>query len=163
MEAAILQRVDPAPEAQPETSGRFPTRSAVALYLTIPWLEMHDLPVMESFPAEAPSGAHYCVVHLPATGFPWQAGANVCLEDGEDTDGYRALHDLPYIRDADEVILRDAWGREYDYRVSETMFAGPHDARATLPMPGRDLVSLQTLFPSPVSGYRFVARADRVS
>ena len=46
---------------------RFPPRSTTALYLAVPWLEIH---MMESIlPARAFSEAARCVVHLPDTGF----------------------------------------------------------------------------------------------
>ena len=66
MTAAIPRGVDSAPEA----SSRFPTQSTTALYLAVPWLEIHNLPVMESLlPARAFFEAAPCVVHLPDTGF----------------------------------------------------------------------------------------------
>jgi hypothetical protein len=63
MTAVIPWGVDPAPEA----SSRFPPRSTTALYLAVPWLEIH---MMESIlPARAFSEAARCAVHLPDTGF----------------------------------------------------------------------------------------------
>jgi hypothetical protein len=44
MTVVILRGVGSAPEA----SSRFPTRSTTALYLAVPWLEIHNLPIMES-------------------------------------------------------------------------------------------------------------------
>ena len=66
MTTLILRGVDSAPEA----SSRFPTRYTTALYRVFPWLEIHNLPNMESLvPARAFFEAACCVVHLPDTGF----------------------------------------------------------------------------------------------
>jgi hypothetical protein len=159
MYAAVSERSGALPEPLLRPDLRLPVRTTTALYLTVPWLEIHDLPVAGAVlpPAER------CVVHLPDTGFPWQPGANVCLEDA---GGRHALHDLPSIREGDAVVLRDMGGREYGYRVTETLTASPRDAaalsRLRAPMPGRDLLSLQTLVPATEPGTLFVARADRV-
>jgi hypothetical protein len=65
MTAVMLRGLDSAPEASP----RFSTRSTTALYLAVPWLEIHNLPMMESFHRGAFFEAARCAVHLPDTSF----------------------------------------------------------------------------------------------
>ena len=124
--AQTPQEAGTCPEARPERSGRVATRTTTELYLTVPWLEIHDLPITESFSPEAEDR----VVHLPGTGFPWQPGANVCLGDGDGTPGHHVPHDLPSIREGDEVILEGSGGKEYVHRVGETLIGCRFVARA---------------------------------
>jgi sortase A len=81
------------------------------------------------------------------------------------------------MQQGDEIFLADTLGRVYGYRVSEVRAVTPNDSWITRPVPGKDVVSLQTctenlddwwtIGPSlmssgPESG-RFVAQAERVS
>ncbi len=68
------------------------------------------------------------------------------------------------------MILEDANGTAYRYRISEFLQVGPDDTWVTEPAEGRDVVSLQTCTEAfndfmtlgPNWEVRFIARADRV-
>lgn len=115
------------------------------LYLSIPKIGLHDVPVYNSVdPAKLDEGA----VHVPATGFPWQKGANVYIAGHRlgypNTGSLYLFYHLPQLTDGDEVILKDSAGREYVYRVVRKETVGPENVQVMNPVPGKSLVTLQT-------------------
>ncbi len=147
------------------------------LSLTVPKLGVNGHTVRNDSSEEALSlGA----IKLPETGFPWQEGANTYIAGHRigypwNESNYQ-LYNLPSMQKGDEVVLTDANGTIYEYRVSEIFAVSPDDTWVADPIPGRDVVSLQTctetpddwwtIGPSlmesgPESG-RLVVRADRV-
>ena len=59
----------------------------------------------------------------------------------------------------DEVFVTDADGTEYTYRVFEEFVTGPSDLSVTKPLPGKNIVSLQTCT-LPDYSERLVVRAE---
>jgi LPXTG-site transpeptidase (sortase) family protein len=148
-------------------------------YLTVPKLGVYSHTVQNDSSEEAlAQGA----IKVPGTGFPWEEKDTNTYIAGHrigwpGTESDYQFYDLPLMQQGDEVILEDSEGRVYTYRVTEIFAVSPSDTWVAEPIPGRDVVSLQTctetpndwwtIGPSlyaggPESG-RLVVRADRVS
>jgi sortase A len=155
--------------AQREAPTAIPTDTA--MYLTIPAIGLHDVLVLDgTSEAVLSQGAG----HVPGTGFPWIEGSNTYLAAHRlgypGTGSDHVFYDLPALAIGDEVFLTDSLGQQYTYRVSEVLEVSPYDLSVTGPVPGRDIVSLQTCIenygdywtPGPNWLARYVVRADRV-
>lgn len=113
-------------------------------------------------------------------GYPWEKEDNTYIAGHRigfpGTGSDHIFYNLPLMARGDEIILTDANGREYTYRVSEVFAVSPSDSWVMDPIEGRDVISLQTctenpndwwtMGPSlfgggPESG-RLVVRADKV-
>ncbi len=148
-------------------------------YLTVPRLGVYGHTVRNDSSEEAlATGA----IKVPQTGFPWEEGDTNTYIAGHrigwpGTESDYQFYDLPLMQQGDEVLLEDSEGRAYKYRVTEIFAVSPSDTWVAEPIPGRDVVSLQTctetpddwwtIGPSlygggPESG-RLVVRADRVA
>lgn len=128
-----------------ERVGRTPAPDDKTLYLTVPTLGVYGHTVRNNDSAAAlDQGA----IKLPSTGFPWQKGANTYIAGHRigyrDTESYYQFYDLPNMRKGDEVILEDSNGAKYVYRVTKIFAVTPQDNWVTDPVPGKDMVTLQT-------------------
>ena len=124
--------------------------------------------------AEVPSGQgddeeklkHYTAMHLEGTGFPWEAGANVYLAGHRlgypGTPSFLAFYDLDKLENGDEVIVTDADGNEYTYRVFKSDSVGPTDLSVTEPVEGKDVLTLQTCT-LPDYAQRLIVQAEKVA
>jgi sortase A len=87
-------------------------------------------------------------VHLLYTGFPWEEVANVYLaghvEGYEGTPSYNAFAGLDTLENGDEIVVTDANGKEYTYEVFEKVQVAPTAVEYLDPIPGRNIVTLQT-------------------
>lgn len=115
------------------------------LYLTVPTLGVYGHTVKNDKSAAAlDEGA----IKLPSTGFPWQEGANTYIAGHRvgyrGTESYYQFYDLPNMQKGDEVILEDSEGRQYVYSVTRIFAVTPQDNWVTAPVPGKDMVTLQT-------------------
>ncbi len=163
--------------AEKEEEAAPPPPEDPTLSLTVPKLGVYGHTVRNDSSEEA---LNLGAIKLPQTGFPWQEGANTYIAGHRIgwpwNETYYQLFDLPSMQKGDEVLLTDANGTAYEYRVSEMFAVSPDDTWVTEPIPGRDVVSLQTctetpddwwtIGPSlmesgPESG-RLIVRADRV-
>lgn len=142
------------------------------LYLTVPKLGIYDHTVRNDNSEEA---LDLGAIKLPYTGFPWQRGDTntymACHRLGwPDTESYNQCLDLPSMQEGDQIILKDANGTVYEYRVVETLTVGPDDTWVTDPVAGKNMVSLQTCIEAPGDllslgpswSARFVVRAERI-
>ena len=142
------------------------------LHLTVPRLGLYGHTVRNDDSEEA---LDLGAIKLPYTGFPWQK---------EDTNTYIACHrlgwsgtesdnqclNLPSMQGGDKIFLEDANDKVYEYRVVETLAVDPDDTWVTVPVAGKDMVSLQTCIEAPDDlltlgpdwAARFVVRAERV-
>ena len=174
------ERIDPPPVEQGskgEAAEEYDTRVAIVpddptLYLTVPRLGLYDNTVRNDRSEEAMGlGA----IKLPETDFPWQKGPTntyiVCHRLGfPGTESFNQCLDLPSMQKGDEVILKDANGTVYTYRVSEFLQVTPYDTWVTEPVAGREMVSWQTCIEDlddlftlgPNWSDRLVVRAVRV-
>lgn len=129
-------------------------------------LGLHDVPVASSASGRALDGG---VVHLPDTSLPWddgEGGRNVYLAGHRlgwpGTGSYRVFYRLDELRKGDWIVLKDARGRKYQYRVTGSSVVWPGDSWVKDPVPGRDMLTLQTCTPIPTFERRLIVRANRV-
>jgi sortase A len=115
------------------------------LYLTVPVLGLTDVPVYNSVKDEKLKKS---VVHIPATGFPWQKGANTYIAGHrlgyEGTGSYLVFYYLDMLGEGEEILLEDEAGNTYEYRVTEQKVVDPDNVGVMEPEEGKSLVSLQT-------------------
>ena len=134
------------PAVQPFNFGRDPGGpDDKTLYVTVPKIGLEDVPVYDSVSEDKLKES---TVHVPATGFPWQDGSNTYIaghrEGYPGTGSYRIFYDLDQLAEGDEILLRDAAGDEYTYRVTKNVVVGPENVQIMNPEAGKSLVSLQT-------------------
>ncbi len=115
------------------------------LYLTIPGLGLTDVPAFDTVSEEKlGEGA----VHIPATGYPWQEGANVYIAGHRvgypNTGSYYIFFRLDELVKGDEILLEDSAGGQYRYRVTKRVVVGPDSVEVMNPVDGKSLVTLQT-------------------
>lgn len=133
------------------------------LYLTIPKIGLEDVKVYDSLSEE---GLDESTIHLPDTGFPWQPGANTYIAGHRmgyfGTGSFLVFFRLNELSRGDEIILEDAAGGRYAYRVTESLVVGPEDTSVLEPVPGQSTVSLQTCT-LPDYSDRLIVRGEMVA
>ncbi len=104
-------------------------------------------------------------IHLAGTGFPWEPGANVYIAGHRlgypNTKSFLVFYDLNKLKDGDRVVLRDSVGTRYIYQVFNRFITTPDDISVTEPVPGRNIVSLQTCT-LPDYSQRLIVQAELV-
>ncbi len=135
------------------------------LRLTVPKMErVDDLPVYDA-PATDEAALAESALHVRGTGFPWQEEANVYIAGHrlgyEGEASHLVFYDLDKLENGDEVILTDANGTRYTYRVFRSFVVGPSDYHVTRPIGGKNVVSLQTCT-LPDFAERLVVQAELV-
>ena len=141
------------------------------MYLSVPKLGIYDVPVVEgTTEASLTAGAG----HLASSGYPWVPGSNTYIAGHRlgypGTPSDRVFYELPRLVEGDEILLTDSNGTTYTYAVSEILEVATTDLSVTHPVPGRDIVSLQTCIEDfgdywtegPNWLARYVVRADKV-
>ena len=85
---------------------------------------------------------------MPATGFPWQDGANVYIAGHRlgypDTDSLYVFYGLDKLVPGDEISLEDADEHEYVYEVTDQRVVSPDNVEVMNAVEGKSLVTLQT-------------------
>lgn len=109
---------------------------------------------------------NYAGIHLQGTGFPWQEEANVYIAGHRlgypNTESFLAFWDQDNVQVGDEVYVTDANGKEYTYRVFESLVVDPTDLWVIDPVPGKNILTLQTCT-LPDYAQRLVTRAELVN
>jgi sortase A len=86
--------------------------------------------------------------HVPATGFPWQDGANVYIAGHRlgypNTDSLYVFYDLDKLVPGDEISLKDSDDDEYFYKVTRQTVIPPDDVDVMNADKGKSIVTLQT-------------------
>lgn len=118
------------------------------LKLTIPQMSrVEDLNVYDA-PWDDESALAAGAQHVDSTGFPWEDEANVYIAGHRlgfpGTDSYLVFYDLDKLKEGDEVFLTDSDGARYTYEVFNNYVADPYDWSVTEPVPGKNIVTLQT-------------------
>jgi sortase A len=118
------------------------------LLLIVPAMaRVKDLPVGTG-PADDEATLAESALHVEGTGFPWEEGANVYIAGHrigyEGEASHLVYYDLDVLQNGDEVILTDADGTRYTYRVFRSFVVDPDDYHVTEPITGKSVVSLQT-------------------
>lgn len=109
---------------------------------------------------------NYAGIHLKGTGFPWQEEANVYIAGHRlgypNTESFLSFWDQDNVQVGDEVYVADANGKEYTYRVFESLIVDPTDLWVIDPVPGRNILTLQTCT-LPDYAQRLITRAELVN
>jgi sortase A len=134
------------PAVKPFNFGRDPGGPEdKTLYLSVPKLGLTDVPVFDSVSKEKLKES---VVHVPATGFPWQKGANTYIAGHrvgyEGTGSYLVFYYLDQLAEGDEIILRDSANATYRYRVARQDIVSSDNVEVMDAVEDRSLVTLQT-------------------
>lgn len=134
------------PSVKPFNFGRDPGGPEdKTLYLTVPKLGISGIPVFDAVNEETLKES---VVHVPATGYPWQENSNTYIAGHrigyEGTGSWQVFYDLDLLVEGDEIFLEDANGGEYSYRVTKQVVVTPENVEVMEPQPGGPVVSLQT-------------------
>jgi sortase A len=134
------------PAVKPFNFGRDPGGpDDKTLYLTVPKLGLTDVPVFDSVSEEKLKES---AVHVPATGFPWQKGANTYIAGHrlgyEGTGSHLIFFYLDELAEGDEIVLRDSEDGTYRYRVTDQKVISPDNVEAMDTVKGKSVVTLQT-------------------
>ncbi len=134
------------PAVEPFNFGRDPGGPEdKTLYLTIPKIGLEDIPAFDTVSEEK---LREGTVHIPATGYPWQEGANVYIAGHrlgyENTLSYYVFFRLDELVPGNEILLEDSAGGQYLYRVTRRLVVGPESVEVMNPVEGKSLVTLQT-------------------
>ena len=134
------------------------------LLLSVPRLGLVDVTIGDS-----PDQAYLDregIMHLSETDFPYERGSNTYIVGhAADYDTSRVpnvFRDLKKLQQGDLITLRDTLGRTYNYHAYQYLIVNPKDVWVTDPLPGKDIVSLQTCYPDPTFEKRLIIRAERV-
>ena len=138
-----VPRLDASDDAQP--SGP----KDKTLKLTVPkmaQIQEDTVPTVSGTNVQA-LGDH-AAIHLAGTGFPWDEDANVYMAGHRlgypRTDSFLAFFDLNKLEQGDEIYVTDAEGTRYTYEVLKEFTVSPTDLSVTDPVPGKNLLTLQT-------------------
>jgi len=136
----------PIPAVKPFNFGRDPGGPEdKTLYLTVPKLGLEDVAVFDSIEEEKLKES---AIHVPATGFPWQDGANVYIAGHRvgypDTDSLYVFYDLDKLVEGDEISVEDAAGDGYVYRVTGQKVVPGDNVEVMNAVPGESIITLQT-------------------
>lgn len=134
------------------------------LLLSIPRLGIEDVAVGDS--PEQSYLDREGIMHLSGTGFPYERGSNTYIVGhAADYDASRVpnvFRNLKGLQQGDKITLRDTLGRTYEYRAYQYFIVNPTDVWITEPVPGKEIISLQTCYPAPSFSKRLIIRAERV-
>ena len=133
------------------------------LHLTVPRMRrVNDIPVFTAA-ANDEEKLDAGAIHVEGTGFPWQQEANVYIAGHRlgypRTGSFLVFYDLNKLRKGDKVILEDADGGKYIYKVFEEKIVEPDEISVTKPVEGKNIVSLQACT-LPNYSHRLVVRAE---
>lgn len=147
------------------SSGSVPAPKDDALKLTVPKMKrVKNIPVRNAGwndEKKLDAGA----IRLKGTGFPWRPESNTYIVGHRlgypRTGSFLVFYDLNKLKDGDSVILRDADGRRYVYRVFKEFVVDPKDVQVTKPMSKKNVVSLQACT-LPDYSKRLIVQAELV-
>ncbi|WP_273847139.1 class E sortase [Rubrobacter calidifluminis] len=126
-----------------------PAPESHVLRLTVPAMKrVHDAVVPTAVGTDEQALKNHVAIHLKGTGFPWQKVTNVYIAGHR--LGYRgtrslyAFYDLNKLKKGDRIYITDANGRKYTYEVFKKFAVAPTDVSVTKPVPGKNIVTLQS-------------------
>lgn len=134
------------PAVKPFNFGRDPGGPEdKTLYITVPKLGLESVPAFDEVSEDALKKGS---AHIPATGYPWQEGANVYVAGHRlgypGTESDHVFYDLDLLVPGDEIFVTDSAGGEYKYTVTEQVVVPPDNVEVMNPVPDRSVLSLQT-------------------
>jgi sortase A len=136
------------------------------LRVTVPSMaRIKDAPVPDTFVTDEESLKNYVGIHVEGTGFPWQEEANVYLAGHRlgypGTSSWLGFWDLDNVKEGEQITVTDANGTEYTYEVFKSFVVNPKDVWVTAPVPGKNILTLQTCT-LPDYSQRLIVRAELV-
>jgi sortase A len=136
------------------------------LRLTIPAMaRIEDDTVPDASGGDEEALKSSAAIHLEGTGFPWEEEPNVYLAGHRlgypNTASFLAFWDLNKLQKGDKIYLTDANGTRYSYEVFKEFVVAPTDLSVTKPVPGKNLVTLQTCT-LPDYSRRLVVQAELI-
>jgi sortase A len=136
------------------------------LRVTVPSMaRIKDAPVPDTFVTDEESLKNYVGIHIEGTGFPWQEEANVYLAGHRlgypGTSSWLGFWDLDNVKEGEQIIVTDANGTEYTYEVFKSFVVNPNDVWVTAPVPGKNILTLQTCT-LPNYSQRLIVQAELV-
>ncbi len=151
------------PAVKPFNFGRDPGGPEdKTLYITVPKLGLQSVPAFDEVSEDALKKG---TAHIPATGYPWQEGANVYVAGHRigypGTGSDRVFYDLDQLFPGDEIFVTDSAGGEYKYVVTKQVVVPPDNVGIMNPVPGKSLLSLQTCT-LPDYAKRIVVQAELI-
>lgn len=134
------------------------------LKLTIPKMsQIEDDPVPDATGDDEQALKENAAIHLKGTGFPWEEEANVYIAGHRlgypNTDSFLAFFDLNKLEKGDRVFVTDSEGKRYIYRVFREFVVKPTELHVTQPVPGKNILTLQTCT-LPNYSERSIVRAE---
>ncbi len=154
----------PGTTSQAATTAAPAVPSGSDIYLTVPAMGISNSYVANT---SDPSALENGAIHLPQTGFPWQAGSNTYIAGHvlgyAGTGSYLQFANLPNMVAGDMIYLSDSNGTTYTYRVFKTFIVTPYDTYVTAPIPGQTVVTLQTCVNPPAYDQRYLVQGELVS
>ena len=141
------------------------TPKSTTMKLTVPSMKrVKNVPVYNGPPTNE-SALHDGTLHVEGTGYPWHRQANVYIAGHRlgypRTKSFLVFWDLNRLRRGERVVLTDSEGGRYVYRVFDRFVVGPNDGSVKEPVPGKNIVSLQTCT-LPDYAERLIVRAELV-
>lgn len=151
------------PAVKPFNFGRDPGGPEdKTLYLSVPKIDLYDVPVYNSTSEDDLTKS---AVHVPATGFPWQKGANTFIAGHRigypDTGSYYVFFRLDELVEGDEIVVTDSDGGRYVYEMREQKVVDPDNVESLNPVEGKSVISLQTCT-LPDYAERLIVRGELV-
>ena len=133
------------------------------LHLTVPRMKrVNDTPVFTAA-ADDSEKLDAGAIRVEDTGFPWEREANVYIAGHRlgypRTGSFLLFYDLNKLRNGDKVILENADGGRFIYRVFDKLIVDPSNTSVTKPIEGKNIVSLQACT-LPDYSKRLVVRAE---
>lgn len=137
----------------PELSSQGPAAAGgpedKTLKLTVPKMSQIEDDTIPYVPGtDSDALASHAAIHLDGTGFPWQEEANVYVAGHRlgypNRDSFLAFFDLNKLQNGDVAHVTDANGTRYTYEVFEKTVVSPSDLSVTEPIPGKNIITLQT-------------------
>jgi sortase A len=136
------------------------------LTVSIPEMEVAEAAVPDARGDDEAKLKDNLGIHLRGTGFPWEEGANVYIAGHRlgypNTDSFLAFWDLDVLENGDEITVTDADGKEYVYEVFKEVIVEPTNLEVTRPVPGKDVLTLQTCT-LPDYSQRLIVQAEKVA
>ena len=137
------------------------------LRVTVPKMErVEDSPIPYAGGTDENAFRNNAGVHLTGTGFPWHRQANVYIAGHRlgyvGTPSWLAFWDLNEVDVGDRILVTDAMGRRYVYKVFKDFIVDPDDVFVTRPLKGKNILTLQTCT-LPDYSRRLIIQAERVA
>ena len=136
------------------------------LRVTVPKMErVKDSPIPYAGGTDEDAFRNNAGVHLTGTGFPWHRQANVYIAGHRlgyvGTPSWLAFWDLNEVDVGDRILVTDAMGRRYVYKVFKDFIVDPDDVFVTRPLKGKNILTLQTCT-LPDYSQRLIIQAEKV-